>query len=68
MLTWLNRGVAKSPTPTGPYRDDPEAKGDFFGDAISRPCTEGPTAVRAPDAGEPMKWKRAAGRVRDSPM
>ena len=38
--------IARAKHPTGPYKYDPSARGAFFPDAISRPCVEGPTALR----------------------
>jgi hypothetical protein len=40
---------ARAPRATGPWVVDRSARGEFFTDAISRPCVEGPTAIRAPD-------------------
>lgn len=41
--------VARARKATGPWHFDASARGAYFADAISRPCVEGPTAVRALD-------------------
>lgn len=41
---------ASAPTPFGPW-EDAGAVGEFFTDAISRPCCEGAALVPAPDGG-----------------
>ena len=41
--------VARANRATGPWRFDSSSRGSYFSDAISRPCVEGATAVRAPD-------------------
>ena len=41
--------MARSDSPTGPWRPDTDAKGAFFPDAISRPCVEGATILRQPN-------------------
>ena len=38
--------VATASNVTGPWRVDTSVEGSFFSGAISRPCAEGPTAVR----------------------
>ena len=40
---------ALAAAPIGPFRDDARAAGAFFPFAISRPCIEGPSVLRAPD-------------------
>ena len=42
---------AVSTEPMGPWTDDPNAQGAYFPGAISRPCVEGPSLLRAPDGG-----------------
>ena len=43
--------VARASKATGPWKLDRSVRGSFFSDAISRPCVEGPTAVRGLDGG-----------------
>lgn len=40
---------ARASKAAGPWLDDARATGAFFPHAISRPCVEGPTVIRAPE-------------------
>ena len=41
--------IARAASAKGPWRFDTSSTGAYFPDAISRPCVEGPTMLRAPD-------------------
>ena len=41
--------MARAASPMGPWALDTAARGSYFPDALSRPCVEGPTALREPN-------------------